>query len=253
MPYCPKCGAPATEGAAFCTTCGYALTGTSVSAGPRENLAPVNSEIAEYLMSDEQLLFWTEKAELKAQGSNSVPLIGPLAITDRRLFVASKRPKVIHKMYYDSTYARQFAAAARERNLQAKASKTSNGRVEYLPLLTGAELKKGLVGGPYLSLSTHVVDFSAMRQKMFSNWLVKTFVAKEVTRYNLRILKPLTLGAKLGLAGLFVSGPAGLWLTPIVGHFKEKANVTYEPILEIFQAKANELAGLVKEIDSMAV
>jgi hypothetical protein len=68
-------------------------------------------------------------------------------------------------------------------------------------------------------------------------------------RFELRIKQPLNtvkLAAESVLAG---SAPV---LYEIVKRYAGKANVTYAPLMDIMQAKAQEIAGLVKEFEASA-
>ncbi|MGD0645876.1 MAG: hypothetical protein ABSA75_13300 [Candidatus Bathyarchaeia archaeon] len=63
--------------------------------------------------------------------------------------------------------------------------------------------------------------------------------------YELRVKRPLS-----------TSDLAAPLIAPVLGtilqHYKSKANVTYEPLLEVVQAKSSELAQLVKELEAVS-
>jgi hypothetical protein len=69
--------------------------------------------------------------------------------------------------------------------------------------------------------------------------------------WELRIKRPLSMATTAAMIGL--ADTAGFWFIPIIRHYKEKANVRYEPLLEIMKTKAQELSGLIKELEALAI
>jgi hypothetical protein len=84
----------------------------------------------------------------------------------------------------------------------------------------------------------------------------KLFGDKHIVRINeapweVRLKRPLGIATSAMLLGLTVT-PSAQWFAPILLHYKGKANINYEPILDILQARAEELSGLVKELEAGA-
>ncbi len=111
--------------------------------------------------------------------------------------------------------------------------------------MVGAEPKKGLVGGEYLQLSSYLVDLVSFRRKFIG------LLANRHLLYDLRFLQPLSLSGVASAVGVgAIALPFSTWLVPIKAHTKETSHMSYQPILDIVQAKAAELATLTKELEN---
>jgi hypothetical protein len=66
--------------------------------------------------------------------------------------------------------------------------------------------------------------------------------------YQLRIKQPLSMPADVAATDFAVTGDE--WLNPIMDHYKEKTDITYEPLLDIMQAKAQEISAYIKEYEN---
>jgi hypothetical protein len=124
-----------------------------------------------------------------------------------------------------------------------------------LKILTAIEPQKSLLGGESYILQIFTLHMSELGQKgkNVARKLGKVFslgtLDIDKLRFELRIKQPLNtvkLAAESVLAG---SAPV---LYEIVKRYAGKANVTYAPLMDIMQAKAQEIAGLVKEFEASA-
>lgn len=161
-----------------------------------------------------------------------------MGITDHRLFLVSWG-RLAFQLYYDPDFVRQMALEER-RNLDQK--RQTAGQVH---ILIGAELKKGLVGGEYLLLSSHLVDLVSFRRKFIG------LMANRNLKYDLHLLKPWTLSAVATTATVSAAVlPFAAFLAPVVAAAKQNPNMPYQPILDIVRAKATELSTLTKELEN---
>lgn len=69
--------------------------------------------------------------------------------------------------------------------------------------------------------------------------------------HELRIKKPLIMAA--GVETMDFASVSDRWLMPIIQVYKGKTKITYEPILEIMQAKAQEISEYIKEYENEPV
>jgi hypothetical protein len=129
----------------------------------------------------------------------------------------------------------------------------------YLPLLVQAEKKKKLVGGEYIMLTTHmVVTLQRMDKGIDGAGIVNAiggllkFASKFQILYELRVRKYLNMSAAaIRLGSTAVAGVPGLVLSVLATH-KGKIEEYYEPILDIIQAKADDISKLVSDLESTA-
>lgn len=242
--------------------------------------------LAQYLVPEEQLLFSTEKVEIKPHLSQAQrlaggrvsqtrpPITGAMAITDRRIFVVamegvfSKKPALKFEAIYDSGYAEQLIETTKAKNeeitqqsqgmgmfARAKFMKEQGFRGD-LKILTAANLQKGLIGGENLVLQIFTVHMSSLGQKgkNIARKIGKivsygTFDLDKI-QFELRIKRPLSLSTKAVMAGSLLTGNVIMY--GILKAYEGKTNVTYGPLLDIMQAKAQEIAGLVKDFEAAA-
>jgi hypothetical protein len=129
------------------------------------------------------------------------------------------------------------------------------GYQTHLNVLTTARLQKGTFGGESLLLKVYKVHLleDVIKQRKFQ---AKLFGEKHVMKINemlwdLRLKRPLSIATGAALLGLALTPLApAQWFGAILAHYKGKANISYQPILDILQAKADELSGLVKELEA---
>jgi hypothetical protein len=247
--------------------------------------------LPQYLVPSEQLLFSTEKVEIKPHvtqaqrfvggratprssmsGARAIDIIGAMAITDRRIFVVgmegvfSKKPVLKFEAIYDPDYAKTLIETTKAKNEEiTQQSQDMNmfsrakfmkeqGYSSTLKILTALEPQKSLFGSESYVIQIFTCHLSALGQKgkNISRTLGKivsfgTFDIDKI-RFELRIMKPLAtikLVAESAVAGT-------TWLYQIVNRYAGKTNVTYAPLVDIMQAKAQEIAGLVKELEASA-
>jgi len=247
--------------------------------------------ISQFLVPSEQLLFSTEKVEIKPHvtqaqrlvggratprssmsGARAININGAMAITDRRVFVVgtegvfSKKPVLKFEAIYDPEYARTLIETTKAKNEEiTQQSQDMNvfsrakfmkeqGFTSALKLLTGLEPQKSLFGGDCYVIQIFTCHLSGLGQKgkNISRTVGKivsfgTFDIDKI-RFELRIKQPLSLIKETGEKMV----AASTWLYPIINRYVGKTNVTYAPLVDIMQAKANEIAGLVKELEASA-
>jgi len=255
---------------------------------------PESHPISQYLDPGEHLLFSSEMAEIIEHESGTLKFAkaleagtaqalgkerttrptkigwGSLAITDRRIYIASTRGLFSKHLWitleaiYDTTYAKQRIGNVQANNAairdQAKSVSffsrgkfmSNEGYQSHLNVLTSASLEKGLLGREHLRLKVYrvYVDEDLRKQMRFQTRL---FGAKWVRRVNetsweLRIKRPLSVPAAAALLGMTLTGTLAP-LAAIVAHYKTKATISYEPLLEILRVKAQELSELTKELE----
>lgn len=217
-----------------------------------------SDSLTQFLLQGEQILFFSEKAAVKRHlsrglqfvtarsaynepgGIVKVQISGPLAITDKRIFlvsgivdgVFSSHSGIRFQAIYDSEYARQtridILTEASPQKVQFLEQRSLGESKDYVLL------KRRSVGGN--TVASAVVRIST---------LGSLDINKE--EWELRLQKPLFM--KSEVLGLTDSG-AESWFTPILAHLKGKADVGYEPILEIMQAKSSEISNLVGELEA---
>lgn len=247
--------------------------------------------LPQYLVPSEQLLFSTEKVEIKPHltqaqkfvggratprssmsGARAINITGAMAITDRRIFVLgmegvfSKKPALKFEAIYDPDYAKTLIEATKSKNEEiTQQSQDMNvfsrakfmkeqGYSSTLKILTAVEPQKSLFGGESFILQIFTLHLSELGQKgknaarklgKIVSW--GTFDIDKLS-FELRIKQPLNtikLAAESTLA-------RSTWLYEIVKRYAGKTNVTYAPLVDIMQAKAQEITGLVKELETSA-
>jgi hypothetical protein len=241
--------------------------------------------IAQFLVPDEQLLFSSEKAEIKDHWGKGEQLarslddperrqrpkvrIGELAITDRRIYLvrmegglfSEQHPVRSFEVIYDVNYARQRIELAKAKNAEIRQQAKGVGlfsrgrfmRKQGLETLVnvaiGASLEKAVLGQDYIKLKLHRVWVGGKPPGLGLAEALATGTHITKQEYELRIKQPVSTLTQVGAVALTLTTT---WFGAILAHYKSKANVTYEPILEIFQAKASELSALVKELGAIA-
>jgi hypothetical protein len=304
---CQSCHRNNPDDASFCSSCGASLLGATASGFkpvPSAEVRELQWPIVQYLEAGEHLLFSSEKAEIiqhesiaakigrrLAVGSQtaaghdpnevrrSLPPPktgwGSLAITDRRIYIASsvglfsKHLRIALEAIYDPTWAKQRIESVTASNAaireQAKNVRVfsrgkfmaEQGYQTHLNVLTTARLQKGTFGGESLLLKVYRVYVAEDIRKQMK-FRARLFGDKHVMKINemlwdLRIKRPLSIATGAAVLGLALTPLApAQWFGAILLHYKGKANISYEPILDILQAKAEELSGLVKQLEAAA-
>ena len=150
----------------------------------------------------------------------------------------------------------------REQSRQHKGEGTNpkwgpNSRV-YLPLLVQAEKKKKVIGGEYILITTQMVltipqvkkgiDYARTANAILG---ILRFASKFKVLYELKVRKSLkmsTIGIRL--VSTAVAGVPGLILSVLATH-KGRTNEYYDPILDIVQAKANDISEMIRDLESI--
>lgn len=227
MPFCSKCGKETLQDANYCRFCGNPLGGQNQGSFFKQPNKEPDAESARAL--EEQLLFSSEKVEIAYDNPRfhgKFKLNGNLSITDRRVLIKG------FEFIYDPTYARKHLG---------------------MSILTSVSLEKSLMGDDYLRLQTYVKGAYVWVQILPLIPVSKQVWSEAESRHNfydLRIKKPLKIEINTALAGK--SDALGTaWFGPIVQRYKERGPyATYEPLQEIMQAKAVEIAALIKELEA---
>jgi hypothetical protein len=249
-------------------------------------------ELTQNLVPGEQLLFSTEKVNIKPHltqaqklagarvasqrdvgGARVIDINGAMAITDRRIFVIgmegvfSKKPVLKFEAIYDSGYAKTLIESTKAKNEEITQQAQGMGmfaRGKFmkeqgysatLKILTGVEPQKSLFGGEGLVLQIFTLHMSELGQKgkNIGRKLGKVFswgtFDVDKPRFELRIKQPL---GTMKIAAESVIAASHPVLYEIVKRYAGKTNVTYAPLVDIMQAEAQEIAGLLKEFEESA-
>jgi hypothetical protein len=157
------------------------------------------------------------------------PFGTPFAITDRR-FLLARGEAIDFEAVYDPNSTKKYIESARAKNEPGSVT-----------ILTAAKLYKRLLTA---------LDFDTAKV-----WVdIPRGVEIRKNKYELYLFKPLSthIDFRTMKAALLDSG-ATTWFTPIMRNYMKKANARYEPLLELVQAKAQEMSGLVKELEALTV
>lgn len=284
----------------YCYTCQeYAPARPSGTVTPVSS-SVVPSSVAQFLVPEEQLLFYSEHAEIKEHWGKAAQLAisfantaktqqadgrptkrtkpetktGELAITDRRIYLANIRevkedirelfssaPKSrCFEVIFDPDYARQKVELAKAKNeeikQQAKGVRVWS-RIKFMKeqgfgsivhAAVGASLDKAALGEEYIKLKICRIKVGGIPAAVGS-LEVSPGIHLSKHEWELRIKRPLNLATTVAGAALTLAG--SLVLGPILMNYKPGPNVSYEPILEIFQAKAKELSAFVEELETL--
>ena len=271
----------------------YAPASSSGAVASESSGFAVSVPVAQFLVPEEQLLFYSELAEIKEhwgkatqaavsfgntaraqqQGSGSKqtkPQIktGELAITDRRIFLVHMRGGFLSEsqakrefdVIFDADYAKQRIELAKAKNEEIKqqakgVSVFSRGKFmmkqgfeTMVRVVIGASLEKAVMGQEYIKLKIYCIRIGGKHPVIgFLESVPGINLSKQ--EWELRVKRPLNVATQL--AGVALTLTTG-WFGPILMHYKSKADVTYQPILEIFQAKALELSALCKELEAVS-
>lgn len=149
----------------------------------------------------------------------------------------------------------------REQSKQHKGESTNPKWGQYsnvlLPLLVQAEKKKKMIGGEYILLTTQMVvtiphvekgiDYARTTNAIFG---ILRVVSKFKVLYELKVRKSLKMSTiGLRLASTATMGLPGLILSVLATH-KGRTNEYYDPILDIVQAKANDISQMIRDLES---
>lgn len=257
-------------------------------------MASIEDILAQQLLPGEQLLFSTEKvnirphltqaqklaggrvashADMRPGGARVIDINGAMAITDRRIFVMgtegvfSKKHVLKFEAIFDSSHAKSLTESTKEKNEEITRQAQDMGmfaRSKFmkeqgygatLNILTGVESKKSLLGGGSLVLQIFTLHMSRLGQKgkdvgrtLGKIFSLGTFDANKL-HFELRIQQPLITIKKAAESMISATHPV---LYEIVNRYAGQANVTYAPLVDIMQAKAQEIAGLIKEFEASA-
>jgi hypothetical protein len=255
-------------------------------------LGSIMDELTQNLVPGEQLLFSTEKVNIKPHltqaqklaggrvtsktsmsGARAIDINGAMALTDRRIFVMamqgvfSKKPVLKFEAIYDSGYAKTLIEATKTKNeeiTQRSQDMSVFSRAKFmkeqgysgtLKILTAVEPQKSLLGGESFILQVFTLHLSELGQKgkNIARKLGKVFswgtFDIDKLRFELRIKQPLST---MKMAAESVVAGSMSVLYEIVKRYAGKTNVIYGPLMDIMQAKAQEIAGLVKEFEASA-
>jgi hypothetical protein len=199
------------------------------------------------LTPGEQLLFSSERAKIyrilgwgpfQSRTGRKNPLLSlltepfgrPFAITDRRILLAGWEA-VEFEAVYDPNSAKKYAESTRAKN-----------EAGVMVILTAAKLYKRLLTA--LDFDTAVVGIN-----------IPSGVSIRKEKYELVLFKPLRTHVDFltTKAEILDSDSTTFWFTPIIRNYMEKVDVRYDPLLELVQAKAQEMSDLVKELEASAV
>jgi hypothetical protein len=258
---------------------------------------PESAIIAQFLPPNEQVLFYSEAAELKEHhgaGGQAVLAMGrgaraqrglstssynlkvrrgEIAITNHRIYLVDKsmgifqEPKAFRNFdaIYDPEYAKEGIELARAKNAEITQKSKGVGMLSMarflqeqgfkrsVNVITGARLEKAVLGDEYVKLKIFKVFLGQRTGLGFTNSMMKVTSLGTHSVYNfeyeLRIKKPMSIMASAAVLG---SGLVDPFLCKMINNYKSKANITYEPLLEIVQAKASELSQIIKELEAMS-
>jgi len=246
-------------------------------------LTTLNDILAQYIIPPEELLFSSEEAEIRphvtklqsfagVSAQQQAVVKGALAISDRRIFILamggliSKKAVMKFEAVYDPEFAKQYIEATKARNEDIKQRSEGvgvlsrgkffqeEGYKDRIRIVTAASLQKGMLGGETLILDIFDVYTSAQGQRLNKVGLtlgrVFSWGTWKKMQYELRIKRPTSIFTKALAAPATAAGFP--FFIPILKKYEGKRD-TYGPFMDIMQAKAQGLAGLVKELEAAAV
>jgi hypothetical protein len=223
-----------------------------------------SSSLAQFLLHGEQLLFSCENASLKRTGGflkrmeimqqrreepmghgQHNELSGPLAITDRRLFMLggvvdgffSSHPEARFQAVYDSDYARQI-----RRDILIEVI-PQRGPSPFSPIGITS------MGGwresrDYLLLKTRSFGFMASGPALGG---VNPLLDRKEMQWELRLKEPLMMVRQPMQAPS--DNETGEWFTPVLVHAKAGTSAGPSVIMEIVELKSNDISVLLKELE----
>jgi hypothetical protein len=277
----------------------------AISASPSSNQGsafvsgqnPESAMMARFLAPNEQVLFYSEAAEIKEhhgvggqaalafgfgtrnkrdRSTGTHKLIvktGEIAITNHRVYLVDKtlgfftEPQAVRNFdaIYDPEYAKAGVELARAKNAEiAQKAKgvgylsmgkflQEQGYKRSVNVITGASLEKAKLGEEYLKLKIFKVFLGKRIGLGFVNSMMKVNTLGTYDAFNsefeLRIKKPMSILASAMVLGSALVDP---FLCKMIYSYKSKTNITYEPLLEIVQAKASALSQIIKELEAIS-
>ena len=217
-----------------------------------------SDRLRKHLVAGERLLFSSQKAELELlpRRKSTARYSGALAVTDRRIYIVEKGRFFSSERKYEAVFSPNYA-------------RQLINETYAVDLLTGASLEKGIFGKKNLLLQvyhtsaeydTRIRIENARKTKAelanadphvgklldeLSSWIGPRMFRGTC---KLQIKQPLILTENAQATDLSADG--NQWLVPIIDRQRQKNDVTYEPLLEIVQAKSQEISTVIKEYEN---
>jgi hypothetical protein len=217
-----------------------------------------SERLHKHLVAGERLLFSSQKAELEVfpRRKSCPPYTGPLAVTDRRIYIIEKAKLFSSERRYEAVFSPNYARQLIKETYA-------------VDLLTDASLEKGIFGKRSLLLQVyHTSADSDTRRYIENARKTKTELSNaephvgklldELSSWigprmfrgtcKLQIKQPLILTEDTQATNLSADG--NQWLIPIIDRQRQKNDVTYEPLVEIIRAKSQEISTVIKEYEN---